>query len=488
MKKAIQLPRDKYPFFAIGIIIVLLVPLILYGYIGIFSRYAADDYETAGALARSGFWGAQQYWYLTWSGRISYFALVTLVEMIGIRAVPYLTVVCLSLWLFGLAWLLRQIFTITHVKHPVLSSTLGACLILFITLRSLNLIHQILFWQTGLLTYPAYLIFFTFSTAVFVWLVKHHGQQPASFLDLSICFLLAFFMGGLSEISTTFQITFISFGIAILIVFPRLPFRKTMLGMFVYALLGSAVALAIMALAPGNQVRAVIFAERPDLAVLLINSLKNLFSFLGNWIDKQPILVALCLLLPFITGLLATDPIHQSQEMGRIDLWLTASLLLSTAAIFLFLWSCFFVSFYVMSANPPDRALVIPQYILVIFVGTWSFLSGCYLKQSVALLESSLRFWQILVGGILALCLLLGPIYASMRIASTIETSRSIAMEWDQRDAIIRAAIARGEKNVTVWYIRDLNRLGDYSSDPNFLVNRAAADYYHLESIIALDK
>jgi hypothetical protein len=33
-----------------------------------------------------------------------------------------------------------------------------------------------------------------------------------------------------------------------------------------------------------------------------------------------------------------------------------------------------------------------------------------------------------------------------------------------------------------------LNRLGDYSSDPGFLVNRAAADYYGIETIIALDK
>lgn len=261
-----------------------------------------------------------------------------------------------------------------------------------------------------------------------------------------------------------------------------------MLGVLVSAFLGSVLALAIMALAPGNQIRAATFADRPDAAVLLINSLKNLFSFLGNWIDKQPILVALCLLLPFPTGFLAADPTHQTHEMDRMDHWLTASLLLSTGAIFLCLWSCFVVSFYIMSANPPDRALVIPQYILVIFVGIWSFLSGCYLKQSVAFLESSNRFWQTLAGGSLALCLLLGPIYASSRITSTIETSRSIALEWDQRDAIIRAAIARGEKNVIVWYIRDLNRLGDYSSDPNFLVNRAAADYYHLESIIALDK
>jgi hypothetical protein len=37
-------------------------------------------------------------------------------------------------------------------------------------------------------------------------------------------------------------------------------------------------------------------------------------------------------------------------------------------------------------------------------------------------------------------------------------------------------------------YIRDLTRLGDYSSDPQFLVNRAAADYYGVDTIIALDQ
>jgi hypothetical protein len=69
-----------------------------------------------------------------------------------------------------------------------------------------------------------------------------------------------------------------------------------------------------------------------------------------------------------------------------------------------------------------------------------------------------------------------------------IEPARSRAAEWDERDEIIRRAIQSGERNVVVWYIRDLNRLGDYSSDPEFLVNRAAADYYGLDSIIALDE
>jgi hypothetical protein len=84
--------------------------------------------------------------------------------------------------------------------------------------------------------------------------------------------------------------------------------------------------------------------------------------------------------------------------------------------------------------------------------------------------------------------LLYGPLYASAYVYTMIEPARARAVEWDERDRIIRQAVQANERTVVVWYIRDLNRLGDYSSDPEFLVNRAAADYYGLDTIIALDE
>lgn len=488
MKSTFHLPREKYPYFAIAMIVILLVPLVLYGYIGIYTRYVADDYETAGALARAGFWGAQEYWYQTWSGRVSYFALVTLVEMIGIKAVPLQTAVCLGLWLIGLAWIFRQLFASTRVKYAGYSSVLAACLVLFITLRSLNQIHQILFWQTGLLTYPAYLISFTVAAGLFLWRVRSSGQTPASIVDILLAFLIALLIGGLSEISLALQITIIVFGLGLMVLFPRLPVGKKALGLLLAALAGSLAALAVMALAPGNTIRATNFQARPGPVDLLVGSLKYLFSFLGNWIDKQPVLVAFLILLSFLIGLLTVRRSSQAVEEPHKDHILTVSLLLSSLAIFLFLWSCFFVSYYVMSAPPPDRALVIPQFMLVLFVGFWSWMSGRLLAQAIEPAKTTPRFWRALAIIALGICVLLGPAYGAWRIAAGIPTSRALAIEWDQRDAIIREAVARGEKTVTVWYIRDLNRLGDYSSDPDFLVNRAAADYYGLESIIALDK
>jgi hypothetical protein len=49
----------------VGLILLaaFVLPLILYGVVGLYTRYVADDYETAGSLNQYGFWGSQQYWY-----------------------------------------------------------------------------------------------------------------------------------------------------------------------------------------------------------------------------------------------------------------------------------------------------------------------------------------------------------------------------------------------------------------------------------------
>ncbi len=314
------------------------------------------------------------------------------------------------------------------------------------------------------------------------------SKQRASLIESLVCLIFAFVIAGISEISIALQITAISLILILLLIFPRLTFRKKGIGLAIAAMTGSLISFAIMVSAPGNLIRSTYFSARPDLVSLMINSLKYMFAFLGNWIDKQPILAALAILIPVMAALAAPGVTNPSASPVKQDRNLTAGLLISSAALFLLIWSGFFTSFAVMSGPPPDRALVIPQFILVVFMVLWSYQSGRLISAALNRDHVTPRFWKLLGSVTLAICLLLGPIYASYRIAGTIATSRSIAQEWDQRDATIREAIARGEKHITVWYIRDLNRLGDYSSDPGFLVNRAAADYYGIETIIALDK
>jgi hypothetical protein len=86
------------------------------------------------------------------------------------------------------------------------------------------------------------------------------------------------------------------------------------------------------------------------------------------------------------------------------------------------------------------------------------------------------------------LIVIVGPGYASTRIFTMVAPARERAIDWDSRDRVIRREIEAGNRDVVVWYIQDLNRLGDYTSDPNFSVNQVAADYYGIDSITALDQ
>ncbi|MEJ2571620.1 MAG: hypothetical protein P8Y98_13890, partial [Anaerolineales bacterium] len=67
--------------FYVLILLAFVLPLVLYAWIGIHSRYMADDFWTSGQLKELGFWEAQKYWYLSWSGRFSFTFLVSLVEL-----------------------------------------------------------------------------------------------------------------------------------------------------------------------------------------------------------------------------------------------------------------------------------------------------------------------------------------------------------------------------------------------------------------------
>src|SRR5216684_30321 len=58
-------------------------PLVALAVGGVFSRYAADDYCTAGQVQMAGFVEVQSRLYVGWSGRFAATLVVTLVEQIG---------------------------------------------------------------------------------------------------------------------------------------------------------------------------------------------------------------------------------------------------------------------------------------------------------------------------------------------------------------------------------------------------------------------
>ena len=102
--------------------VVLAVPIAAYAITGWFTRYASDDYCTASIVLQQGFLGAQQYWYSTWSGRFSFFALVSAIELGGRGVVQVLPALMLVAAVAVGAWAIGPIARRAHWRHPWLAS------------------------------------------------------------------------------------------------------------------------------------------------------------------------------------------------------------------------------------------------------------------------------------------------------------------------------------------------------------------------------
>ena len=137
------------------------LPLLVYGYLGLFSRYAADDYCTAGQLVQNGLLGMQAELYRGWSGRFSFTFFVGLAELIGSSAVMVLPMLALVAWVAASMWLVVRLPAVVGGWPPLLAAALLSLAVVYATLSSTPDLGQSLLWQTGVLTYVAPLILMT---------------------------------------------------------------------------------------------------------------------------------------------------------------------------------------------------------------------------------------------------------------------------------------------------------------------------------------
>jgi hypothetical protein len=172
-----------------------LLPLLVLAYLGLFTRYLADDYSTSGVLVNLGFWKAQAYWYQSWSGRYSFTFLVSLVELVGARIVPLLPAISLFFWVAALFGALDRLFRVLELRVAKAWIGVLANVIVFGTIKSFREYAQVVFWQTGILTYQISLVFITLMIGIFLMRFYLSSYRPLSKWE-AILFFFAFFIGG----------------------------------------------------------------------------------------------------------------------------------------------------------------------------------------------------------------------------------------------------------------------------------------------------
>jgi hypothetical protein len=472
----------KLVFFAL--LILISASLLLYAYLGTFTRYMADDYCTAAALKTRGFWNAQTYWWQNWSGRYSFTFLVSLVELLGLGIVRILPALMMFLWLFSIVWACLPFLREFKIENPILSSIFSAGFLLWLTYQSISDYPQIAFWQTGILTYPVSPILFLLGLGIAI----RRAINPASInrLELLFWFLFAFITGGFSETGVVIQISLLT----LLFVFVQLAknIQKKIFGPILLATWGGSIlSLLIILLAPGNAVRSQGFQEFPPLSGTLPGSLVESLFFIPKLIGNHTATIA----FGFLCG--AFWICYFAPDELRASNWSLLRLaVVSFIVVEVGIWAGIAPAYILRGGVPPERVLLFSFFLVAGVVIFWGMLSSMLLRTNLPSSKQVFSNW--IAPGLLIFLIvweLLPFMNSQLNLISPLQRYSAV---WDQRQQSLLAASQSNPSNVIVDNISKIEGLrklrtklwltGDFEDDPNYWVNRCAAEYYGVNQII----
>ncbi|HVF45049.1 MAG TPA: DUF6056 family protein [Pyrinomonadaceae bacterium] len=465
--------------------------LVAHAYVGLFSRYWYDDFNTAAVLRERGFLGSQLYWYSNWSGRFSFHFAVNLAETAGPWVVRLLPLAALSVWVAVTAWAACEAASLFGLSRRTLVALVSALLIVYATVESTSDVVQSLYWQTGMLTYLAPLIFFTADAGLVISSVRKEPGRAATW-RVCLCALLALAAGGFSEVAAVLQ----AGGVSLLLV-ALLARGRRMRGARALALAGLGGALAallLVALSPGNEVRQGDGTAHAGLLWSVESSFRYALYFTEQHTRRWRGTALLCLILPAALALAAGASRLRKSEGASNEApgarRLLSLLAYGTAAGFALMVLCFVPGFYAQSEALPQRAHVVPKFVLVCVNFYWGALAGLALLKATRGGESLPRPLAAVCWCAVSALLFVSPLAAARRTFALGARARAYAKSWDESERSIRAAAAAGERDVTVSAVEGgESELGfgrpelRLSRDPNAPQNVAAATYYRIDSV-----
>lgn len=470
---------DKVDVPAAVLLVALAVPLITYGYLGSFTRYMADDYCTAAVVQTQGFWPAQKHWYTLWSGRYAFTFVVSAVELLGPGVTAVLPALGVIAWLMTITWTLGQMKRRPLAPHFPGGAVLMAALIVFLTLEGAPNVPQSLFWQTGMVTYTMPLILMTAYAGLLIRWSDPASHRPRFWMKTVLSAAMATAIGGFSEVTALLQIGALGLAVAGGLMLVPAPIRRRAVILLVAGLAGSVLAAVLVAYAPGTRARLQGPLPSPDVSTLaeitLDYTIGNL-GFVQASLARSPAGWLLAVLLP---ALLAMRVRHADDEHGadvNTD-WRMAGLglMLIPIVTLVLVFACFLASAYAVLTIPPDRVLIIQQYVVVCALAAWGYLAGLTLRRWArpARLGSPLLVIVLLVA-------LPHSIRSAARTLELLPAMSAHAATWAVFDRGVREAKANGATAVTLPAPDNIAGLEVIDHNQKHWTNSCASAYYGL--------
>ncbi len=453
--------------------------LLVYAYLGTFSRHMADDYCSVDFLRRN-FFSALWDNYLNVSDRFSNFMLIALSEALHPRLVSVLPALALALWVVGIAWLLYEAsrFSGQAWDKPLIAA-LTFSLVFLALLQAPNR-FQILYWRSSMATHFAPLVCMSFLAAALLRSILAAEKKPVALWAYPLFFLSAFLIGGFSEPTALVMISLLALAIFSAWFWMKRPTRRAALILLGTAFAGAALALAAMAFSPANSFR-LDNAAPPTLPVLLSRAFGYGVEFMFGWFKTLPLPAFFTILIPLLIFYqryaAPAAPLTLAQRKRVYALLAVLPILTYLLIVASFLPSVYGQSF------PVERARFSGQLILVV---------GAMIESALfASLLAQLRpRWLAAANPKLAVSLLLAfaalyPLRAAWISLADVPVYRQRAAWWDEREAMIYLAIEQGQTNLIVQQFDGVDGVKEMDVSENHWVNRCVAKYYQINSIRA---
>ncbi len=460
--------------------------LILYAYLGIYSRYYADDFCMTAGFLGSGFWKSQIDLYTNWSPRFAGTFLLNLSELFGHSAIQAWTALVVVLWVLAVTWAIVQALKVTRLKAPAGLAVLIAEVLVFFTILNAPNQYQTLYWRIGLITYTLPLVFLAFLIGLIFNRIRKADPRHPAWGGLAACGLLAFFAGGFSETFVTLQTGLLALALIFVWLTIRPPSRRNSRMLVGAALVGSLLAMLVIVISPGNAVRLSAMPVRPHLFPFLRMSVTNAILFIYIFLKNFAFQEILALLVPLLIvyALYAVD-----KNLPRLrPSSLTTGLFLTPVVGALLILAVCMPSTFAESSYPEARVLIEARFIMVALTIIEGVLIGMSLSQLHQWAqEPAPRFLQWFTA-ILFLVLCLYPLYDARKVFLEIPVYQGRAAAWDARDAFIRASLEQGVLDVNIkdsqaYSFDEFSGLSDLTSDSKNWVNQCAASFYGLHNL-----
>ena len=462
---------------AIGTITTL-ASLGFFAYLGTFTRYLADDYcemmrVTSGNIIRS---LIQRY--MTASDRFSNLLFVGVSEFVAPRNVQIVPVAMIVLWTAALIWLVWEIRKSMRLEWPLLVDVLLGSLLAFFPIFEAPNRFQTIYWRSGMATHFAPLVYLTAFSALLLMLVRRNeGRTPAVWVG-PLCLGVAFFGGGFSEPPDAMLIAGSLLALAAVWFLEKGPRRRPALQLLAWTLAGGTLALIVMALSPGNELR--LGTPPPSFPVLVQRTALYPLQFIHDSLATLPIPTVLSIgiaALLFYT-LFGCAPALSSSQDRRVVI----AMVLTPVVMYAMIAASFAPSVY-GQAYPVERARFAGRLMMTSATLLEGACLGILLGQWPAVRSRALL---VNVASVALALIAIYPLRAAGGVLGTeLPYARRWSAAWDARLTVIYAEKAAGKEAIVVPQLPGFEHVKELDPRPKMWVNRCAAGFYGVRSIRA---